>query len=154
MAKNKDDFGGRVVSVIGKKTQVEGILRVSELCRIEGVVKGTVVSEGTVIVARGGLVDGKIDAKNILIGGVVHGEVFASGRIEANPTGEIYANLHTKALVVDENAVFEGQCEMLRDDPDTQNVTKKKAGRKAKTKETVEEQPVNEVEESTKQEEA
>lgn len=131
MAKNKDDFGGRVVSVIGKKTEVEGTLRVSELCRIEGVVKGTVVSEGTIIVARGGLVDGKIEAKNILIGGVVHGEVFATGRVEANPTGEIYANLHTKALVVDENAVFEGQCEMLKDEP-TEAQPKKRASKKAK----------------------
>ena len=107
----------RVSSVIGRKTEIEGTLRGYELLRIEGLVKGDVVSDGKVIVGRDGRVEGKITAVEIYVGGVVHGKLYASGKVEANGTGRIYGDIVTKALIVDENALFEGRCKMLKDEP-------------------------------------
>ena len=116
MGKRTDDYvASKVNSVIGKGTEFEGTIRTKETVRIEGTVKGEIYSEGTLIVGNGGLVDGKIDAVNILIGGEVRGDLFASNKIEANPSGRIFGNIHTKSLIVDENAVFQGTCEMLQE---------------------------------------
>jgi len=113
MGKKADDYvASRVNSVIGKGTEFEGTIRTKETCRIEGVVKGNIISEGTLIVGNGGKVDGKIEAVNILIGGDAYGELYASNKIEANASGRIFGNIHTKSLIVDENAIFEGTCEM------------------------------------------
>ena len=72
MGKRTDDYvASKVNSVIGKGTEFEGTIRTKETVRIEGTVKGEIYSEGTLIVGNGGLVDGKIDAANILIGGEV-----------------------------------------------------------------------------------
>jgi len=121
MGKKADEYiASRVNSVIGKGTEFEGTIRTKETIRVEGFVKGNIISEGTVIVGNGGNVDGKIEAANILIGGEVHGELYASEKIEANSSGRIYGNLHTKGLIVDEKALFQGTCEMTgREDAKT-----------------------------------
>jgi len=113
MGKKADEYiASRVNSVIGKGTEFEGTIRTKETIRVEGFVKGDIISEGTVIVGNGGNVDGVIKAANILIGGEVHGELYASEKIEANSSGRIYGNIHTKGLIVDEKALFQGTCEM------------------------------------------
>lgn len=113
MGKRADDYvASRVNSVIGKGTEFEGTVRTKETFRVEGLVKGTIISEGTLIIGNGGKVDGTIHAANILVGGEAYGELYASNKVEANASGRIYGNIHTKSLIVDENAVFEGTCEM------------------------------------------
>lgn len=113
MGKKTEEYvANRVNSVIGKGTEFEGTIRTRETVRIEGVVKGNIFSEGTLIIGNGGLVDGKIEAANILVGGEVRGELFASNKIEANANGRIIGNIHTKSLIVDEKAIFQGTCEM------------------------------------------
>ncbi len=116
MAKSDDYKSGRVSSVIGKKTIVEGTLIGNELLRIDGLVKGTVKSEGKIIIGNGGTVEGIVEAHEIYVGGTIRGELFATGKVEANCTGKIFGDIHTKNLVVDENALFEGRCEMIRDE--------------------------------------
>lgn len=112
MSRSEDYKSARVSSVIGKKTIVEGTLIGNELLRIDGLVKGIVKSEGKIIVGNGGKVEGKIEANEIFVGGTVEGELFATEKVEANPTGRIYGDIHTKRLIVDDNAVFEGRCYM------------------------------------------
>lgn len=113
MGKKTDDYvASRVNSVIGKGTEFEGTIRTKETFRVEGLVKGHIISEGTLIIGNGGKVDGRVDAVNILVGGEAHGELYASNKVEANASGRIYGNIHTKSLIVDENALFEGTCEM------------------------------------------
>ena len=92
MGKKADEYiASRVNSVIGRGTEFEGTIRTKETIRVEGFVKGNIISEGTVIIGNGGNVDGKI---------------------EANSSGRIFGNLHTKGLIVDEKALFQGTCEM------------------------------------------
>ena len=125
MGKKADEYiASRVNSVIGKGTEFEGTIRTKETIRIEGFVKGNIISDGTVIIGNGGNVDGKIEAVNILVGGEAHGELYASEKIEANSSGRIFGNLHTKGLIVDEKALFQGTCEMTgREEPKAQKET-------------------------------
>lgn len=113
MGKKAEEYAqSRVNSVIGKGTEFEGTVRTKETFRVEGFVKGTILSEGTLIIGNGGKVDGTVKAVNILVGGEAYGELYASGKVEANASGRIYGNIHTKSLIVDENAIFQGTCEM------------------------------------------
>lgn len=120
MSRSEDYKSARVSSVIGKKTIVEGTLIGNELLRIDGLVKGIVKSEGKIIVGNGGKVEGKIEANEIFVGGTIEGELFATEKVEANPTGRIYGDIHTKRLIVDDNAVFEGRCYMENNTSNTE----------------------------------
>lgn len=117
MGKSDEYKAARVSSVIGKKTVIEGTLKGYELLRIDGLVKGEVISDGKVIIGRDGRIEGKVNANEIFVGGLVHGKLYATGKVEANGTGQIYGDICTKCLIVDENAVFEGRCKMLKDEP-------------------------------------
>ena len=114
MGKKRDEYVlNRVNSVIGKGTVFEGIISTKETLRVDGLVKGTINSEGTLVIGNGGKVEGTINTVNVLVGGNVEGEIFASNKVEANPTGRIMGSIHTKNLIVDEKAIFQGTCEML-----------------------------------------
>lgn len=138
MGKKADEYiASRVNSVIGRGTEFEGTIRTKETIRVEGFVKGDIISEGTVIIGNGGNVDGKIEAVNILVGGEVHGELFATEKIEANSSGRIFGDLHTKGLIVDEKALFQGTCEMTGREEVKNSQTKKEASEdKEEAKET------------------
>lgn len=105
----------KIDSIIGAEAVFEGNLTTSATTRVDGVVKGDIRSEGTLIVGPGGKVVGNIKAANIMVGGTVEGDLTADNKIEAASTGVIIGNIETKCLFIDENAVFQGQCNMRRD---------------------------------------
>lgn len=116
MGKRTDEYRlSKVNSVIGKGTEYEGTIRTKETFRVDGKVNGTINSEGTIIIGKGGYVDGVINTVNVLIGGEVHGEIHATGRVEVNPGGMVMGAIDTKHLIVDDRGIFQGTCVMLDD---------------------------------------
>lgn len=116
MGKRTEEYRlSKVNSVIGKGTEYEGTIRTRETFRVDGKVNGNIISEGTIIIGRGGYVDGVINTVNVLIGGEVHGEIHATGRVEVNPGGQVFGAIHTKHLIVDDKGIFQGTCIMLDD---------------------------------------
>lgn len=99
-------------TIIGNHSKIEGVLTASESTRIDGVLKGKVLSESSVIVGETGTVYGDITAVEILIAGIVYGNLVAEERIEMTSTGRVLGDLITKTLVIDEGASFKGRCTM------------------------------------------
>lgn len=108
--KNKNDKTVR--SIVGVDSVFEGTLTTKETTRIDGVVKGNIRSESTLIIGKSAKIEGNIYAANIYIAGEIHGDLVANGKIETCSSGKIYGNIKTKSLIIDEHAVFQGKCEM------------------------------------------
>ena len=92
---------------------IEGELRFEDTFRIEGDLKGKIVSSGVLMVGEQGVVDGEIHAGSILVAGRVKGRLEAQRKIEIAPTGRVDGELVTPALVIEDGAKFEGQCSMI-----------------------------------------
>ncbi len=92
---------------------IEGELRFEDTFRIEGDLKGKIISSGELVVGEQGVVDGEVHAGNILIAGRVKGKLEAERRIEIAPTGRVEGELVTPALIIEDGAKFEGQCSMV-----------------------------------------
>lgn len=99
-------------TIIGNNSKIEGVLTASESTRIDGVLEGKIVSDSSVIIGESGIVRGDITAVEILVAGVVYGNLIAKERIEMTSTGRILGDLITKTLVIDEGASFKGNCTM------------------------------------------
>lgn len=110
--KTAEQINARISSVIGADMVVDGNIRAKEAVRVEGSVNGDVETEGALIVSASGKVKGNVKGSNIVIGGSLEGDLTSSGRTEVASTGKVIGNIRTKSLVVDENAVFQGQCIM------------------------------------------
>lgn len=112
LKKSTEQTNVRVNSIIGSDMIVEGNIRAKETVRVEGYVNGNVETEGSLIISATGKVKGNIKGSSVVVGGVLEGDLTSLGKTEVISTGKVIGNMHTKSLIVDENAVFQGQCIM------------------------------------------
>ncbi len=124
--KTTEHLNAKISSVIGADMVMEGNITAKDTIRIEGTVKGDVSSEGILIVSSSGKIIGNVKGSSIMVSGTIQGDMDSNGRIEVSATGRINGNIKTKSLIIDENAVFQGQCTM-----NTQENTLKAAEYKA-----------------------
>lgn len=112
MKKNNNNFVNGATTVIGAGTVVEGTLKAAMSARIDGTVNGDVTSEGTIVVATEGVVNGNITAAEVKISGEVNGNVVTTGKIELVEKGKLIGDIKTGSLSIAETAVFHGNCRM------------------------------------------
>jgi cytoskeletal protein CcmA (bactofilin family) len=93
-------------------TEFLGELRFRNVLRIDGRLKGKIVSDNTLIVGETGHVEADIDCGVVSIRGTVLGRVHARQRIELLAGSRVQATLVSPKLVIEDGAHFEGDCEM------------------------------------------
>lgn len=104
-------------SVVGPGSVWHGTLTVDGSLRIQGQVTGEILVRDAVHISEGAEVDAKVRAAVVVVAGHLRGEVEAAERLEISSTGRVQAELVTKALVVHDGAVVEGQLRMVRAEP-------------------------------------
>ena len=93
-------------------TEFLGELRFRNVLRIDGRVKGKIVSDNTLIVGESGHVEADIDCGVVSIRGTVLGRVHGRQRVELLAGSRVQATLVSPKLVIEDGAYFEGECEM------------------------------------------
>lgn len=116
LKKQTEQVSAKISSIIGADMVVEGNIKAKDTIRVEGYVTGNVETEGALILSATGKVKGNLKGNNIVIGGVLEGDLVCGGKTEVISTGKVIGNMHTRSLIVDENAVFQGQCIMNEED--------------------------------------
>ena len=101
-----------ISTFIGADTKVEGTLITHSSVRIDGSIAGGVVADGTVVLSQSGQIDGNVIAENIVIAGVVDGNLTIKDKTNIEPTGEVYGDINTSKILIDEQSVFQGKCNM------------------------------------------
>jgi len=96
---------------------VLGELRFNDVFRIDGRLKGRVVSDSTLIVGETGEIEAEIDCRIVSIRGKVTGRVRGRERIELLGGAEVRATLIAPKLVIEDGAFFIGECEMVPSTP-------------------------------------
>lgn len=111
----KADGGqGDLNGFLDEGSHLDGELRFEDTFRVDGRLSGKVVSEGDLVVGDRGQVSGEIAVGRLFVSGEVRGMVHAARRIEVSVGGRLLADVSTPALVLEEGAIFEGQCSMSR----------------------------------------
>jgi cytoskeletal protein CcmA (bactofilin family) len=97
-------------SLIGEDSEFKGKLTFLGTVRIEGRFDGEVLAEGTLVVAGGGHVRGKIEVGHLVVtGGLVEAEVVATHSVELSPPGQLVGDVTTPAFHIERGAVFRGR---------------------------------------------
>jgi len=109
----KEDLA--VNTIIGKGATFDGLLEISGGLRVDGAVKGKIVSADVVLIGPSGTVDADIEAKETIIGGTVRGNVKAPDKIELQAKSQVEGDIITYSLVVEQGATFHGNCQMRKD---------------------------------------
>ena len=110
MARN-NEVEGAMNTIIGKGTRIEGSMEVAQSLRIDGTFKGQLKATDTLIVGSSGeLTDVSVTVKNAIIGGKVKGNITASSKVTLESSSRLEGDLTAKLLVIEEGALFTGNC--------------------------------------------
>ncbi len=99
-------------TVIGGMTVVDGHVRTEGGLRLDGTVIGDVVAAGDLVIGPGARIQGSVSARDVTAGGTVQGDIRAEGLLVVQATARLNGKITMNRLVVDEGAVFRGECDM------------------------------------------
>ena len=105
-------------TIIGKGTKISGGSMTGDFSvRIDGEFLGLIDIGGDLILGDGGRIEGDIKARSAMLAGYVRsGLVSCSDLLHIVSTGAVYGEIRVGSLVVDEDAVFIGNCKMHREE--------------------------------------
>jgi len=98
--------------VVAKGTKIEGNFRSPENIRLDGTVVGEVRCDKKLVMGEESLVEGKLFAQDAVVMGSVRGDLYVTETLHLQSTAKIQGNISTKYLIVDEGAVFNGDCKV------------------------------------------
>jgi cytoskeletal protein CcmA (bactofilin family) len=98
---------------IDQGVTMEGTLQVTGTFRVDGNIKGNIISEQTLILGENAKVEGQIEGNRVVIAGRYDGVIFAKGRVEIQAKGVVTGEVHSPCLVIDPGGIFDGRCHML-----------------------------------------
>lgn len=111
----RDIKEGRLSGFVGHGTTLTGETEFHAMLRVDGHLIGTVSSEsGTLIIGTNGQVDANIMVAAAMINGTVNGDIVASEKLQLGRTARVMGNIHSPRLIVEEGAILEGSCSMLK----------------------------------------
>ena len=130
----------QVGTIIGPGAILDGPLTTKDSTRIDGTVNGNVTISGALIVGQEGKIVGTVSAMNAYVAGEITGNVSApQGKVEISDTGKVIGDVTCKGIIIDENAVFHGNCEMTSIDKSSAAIAKERAVADKSSEETTEE---------------
>ena len=109
MARNKMDKG---VTLVAAHTEVVGDIKFADQLYVNGRVTGNVYADddkATLIISEAGCISGEVHVPNVVINGLVEGNVSASQRVELAAKAQVKGNLHYNLVEMALGAVVDGQ---------------------------------------------
>ena len=102
-----------ISTFIGPGASVEGTLKFQGTIRLDGNLKGKIVSsDGTVIVGEKAKVSADIAVGTAIVMGEVTGTIDAVDRIEVYPPGRIAGDIQSPLISIEEGGRLNGSCTM------------------------------------------
>jgi len=104
-------------SMIGPGTRFKGEFELDGLLRIDGDFAGEIRTTGKVVIGSSGRAECKIHAANVIIGGVVRGDIVSTENVIVLSTGMVIGNIITPRLIIEEGVIFNGNCRITSVNP-------------------------------------
>ena len=122
MAKN-NEMENHTINLIGSGTSIEGNLNSNGDIRIDGNLKGNLITKGKVIVGDTGRINGEINCKNLEIEGYLEGKINVTELLSLRAKSKVTGDISTLKLAIEPGAFFSGKCDMIASTTNN-NVTK------------------------------
>jgi cytoskeletal protein CcmA (bactofilin family) len=109
--------GDGVAASIGKSVEIRGEVKGSEDLMIEGRVEGTVtLTDSKLTIGASARVDADVAARDIVILGLINGNVTATGRVDLRKGGNLTGDVRAARLSIEEGAFVSGKVELSQGD--------------------------------------
>lgn len=103
-------------TVVGPAIAIRGRIEGEEDLRVEGRVEGSISLTETLYVEPGGVVLATIDARDVVISGIVIGDVSAANCVTLNKNAKLVGNIAAPRVIIADGASFRGDVVMEGED--------------------------------------
>ena len=103
---------GELNGFLDRGASFKGEMEFEDTMRIDGKFNGKIMSKNELIVGESAHIEGDIHVGRIAISGTVVGKIVATQRVEIHRNGKVFSDIDTPALVIEEGAIFQGNCVM------------------------------------------
>ena len=100
------------ITQIGHSVTIKGDISGKSDVRVAGTISGSISIEGELIVERQGMVEAEIKTTTAVIAGTVKGNIDVSEKLILESSSQFVGNIKTKQLIIQEGAIFHGNCQM------------------------------------------
>lgn len=109
---NEKQQSGLMFNALTAGSKIVGNITADSDFRIDGLIEGELNCTGKVVIGEGGKVKGNVNCANAEILGLMDGKITCSQQLSLRASGKIQGDVHTKTLIVEPGAVFNGTCSM------------------------------------------
>ncbi len=106
---------GNLTAFIDQGSEFEGKLSFKDTVRIDGVFRGEITSENTLLVGETGEIEATINSQTVVVCGLVTGDINAGHQVVLHKGARMDGDINTPSIVIEEGAIFNGQVSMKLD---------------------------------------
>ena len=100
------------INLIGSGTNIVGEVSTSGDIRIDGNLKGNLITKGKLVIGPTGSIIGDIKCMNCDISGKVEGKIIVDALLSLKATSSFKGEIQTNKLHIEPGASFNGSCDM------------------------------------------
>ena len=109
---NEKQQSGMMFNALTAGSKIVGNITADSDFRIDGLIEGEINCTGKIVIGEAGRVKGTISCQNAEILGLMDGKISCSQQLSLRASGKIQGDVHTKTLIVESGAQFNGTCSM------------------------------------------
>jgi cytoskeletal protein CcmA (bactofilin family) len=109
---SKDYRSAKTTSFLGEGTELEGRLEVRGGLRIDGKLKGSVLSGSVVTLGDTAEVHADIHARAVISSGHIEGDIVSAEHVQLSLPGSVKGSIQTRELVLEKGVFFDGSCKI------------------------------------------
>jgi len=109
---NEKQQSGLMFNALTAGSKIVGNITADSDFRIDGQIEGDLNCSGKVVIGEAGRVKGTIVCQQAEILGLMEGKITCHQQLSLRVNGKINGDVHTKTLIVEPGALFNGTCSM------------------------------------------
>ena len=100
------------INTIGAGTIVTGDIQSKGDIRLDGILKGSVITSGKVVLGKEGIIEGDVICNSADISGTIKAKITVSQLLSLKATAKLNGEIITNKLSIEPGAAFTGSCSM------------------------------------------
>ncbi|MEP7200477.1 MAG: polymer-forming cytoskeletal protein [Chloroflexota bacterium] len=96
-------------TLLGSTASFDGHLKCAGGVRIEGEYKGSIETDGNIVVGKSAVLTADLHGHDVLVSGKVVGNIFAQGQLAILASGKVNGDVEVGSILIEEGGVFSGK---------------------------------------------
>jgi cytoskeletal protein CcmA (bactofilin family) len=103
---------GSAKNILSSDVEIKGNLKFAGELTFEGKLEGEINSDGTLLVGDSAVINGNINVNSAVLRGKINGNVVAKEKIEIKTKTELFGDIRSSKLSIEEGVTFVGKTEV------------------------------------------